>query len=243
VLQTFMLQASSYAADIDFLVDLIGWMVGVWFFLCIGVFFYLIFKFRAKDGVKAEYITGEEKSQKRFISIPHALVLVCDVFIVFFAVRVWIDVKQDIPTPDANVRIIAQQWAWTFEHPGPDGKIRTEDDIRMVDELHVEVGKTYQYELESLDVLHDFSVPVWRLKQDAIPGRVITGWFQPTIAGEFDVQCAEMCGIGHGLMPARVFVETPEEHARWVAEQDEARLALAPAANPTAHLAANLAAE
>jgi cytochrome c oxidase subunit 2 len=238
-----MLQASSYAADVDFLVDLIGWMVGVWFLLSISVFFYLIFRFNPKDGLKAEHITGEETSQKRFISLPHALVLICDVFIVFFAIRVWIDVKQDIPTPDANVRIIAQQWAWTFEHPGPDGKIATEDDIRVVDELHVEVGKTYQYELEALDVMHDFSVPVWRLKQDAIPGRVITGWFQPTIAGEFDVQCAEMCGIGHGLMPARVFVETPEEHARWVAEQNDARLARAAAANPTAHLAANLAAE
>jgi cytochrome c oxidase subunit 2 len=230
-----MLQASSYAADIDFLVDLIGWMVGVWFFLCIAVFFYLIFKFKAKDGVKAEYITGEEKSHKRFISVPHALVLVCDVFIVFFAIRVWIDVKQEIPTPDANVRVIAQQWAWTFEHPGPDGKIRTEDDIRLVDELHVEVDKTYQYELEALDVMHDFSVPVFRLKQDAIPGRVITGWFKPTVVGEYDIQCAEMCGIGHGLMPARIFVETPEQHAAWIAEQSGTRLAANPAATLAAH--------
>lgn len=237
MLQTFMLQASSFAANVDFLVDLIGVLVGVWFFLCLAVFFWLIFKFKAKDGVKAEYVTGEEKSQKRFISIPHALVLVCDVFIVFFAVRVWIDVKQEIPTPDGTVQIVAQQWAWTFVHPGPDGMIRTDDDIRLVDELHVEVDKNYVYELESLDVMHDFSVPVWRLKQDAIPGRVITGWFKPILAGQFDVQCAEMCGIGHGLMPAKVFVETPEEHAAWLARQTAAR----DAASPTAQLAANQA--
>jgi len=62
-------------------------------------------------------------------------------------------------------------------------------------------------------------VPVFRLKQDAIPGRIITGWFQATQTGEHDVQCTEICGIGHGLMPARIHIETPEQHAAWMAEQ------------------------
>ena len=60
-------------------------------------------------------------------------------------------------------------------------KLDTADDIATVDELHVEVNKIYHFKLESRDVLHNFSVPVFRLKQDAIPGRVITGWFEPTI--------------------------------------------------------------
>ncbi len=67
-------------------------------------------------------------------------------------------------------------------------------------------------------MLHDFSVPVFRLKQDAIPGRVITGWFKPTRPGEYDIQCAEICGIGHGMMGARIFIETPEEHAAWMSQ-------------------------
>jgi len=66
---------------------------------------------------------------------------------------------------------------------------------------------------------------VFRLKQDAIPGRVMKGWFKPTRAGEYDIQCAEMCGIGHGLMGARIFVETPEEHATWMSQGSTGKLA------------------
>jgi cytochrome c oxidase subunit 2 len=60
-------------------------------------------------------------------------------------------------------------------------------------------------------------VPVFRLKQDAIPGRVITGWFEATQTGEYDIQCVEICGVGHGLMPARIIIESPGRHAAWLA--------------------------
>jgi len=209
-------QSSSYAKDLDGLIILIGWIVGVWFLIAEAVFFYLIFRYRHRDGHKGEYITGEEKHQKRWITIPHALVLVCDIFIIVGAVRVWYEIKQDLPPADSEVRIIAQQWAWSFVQPGPDGQLDTADDIKTVDDLHVEVGKTYHYHLEARDVLHDFSVPVFRLKQDAIPGRVITGWWQATKTGVHDIQCAEICGIGHGMMAGRIHIESPEEHAAWM---------------------------
>jgi cytochrome c oxidase subunit II len=209
-------QKSSYASDIDGLIILIGWIVGVWFLIAEAVFFYLIFRYRHRDGHKGEYVTGEEKHQKRWITIPHALVLVCDIFIIVGAVRVWYDIKQDLPQADSEVRIIAQQWAWSFVQPGPDGQLDTADDIKTVDDLHVEVGKTYHYHLEARDVLHDFSVPVFRLKQDAIPGRVITGWWKATETGVHDIQCAEICGIGHGLMFGRIHIESPAEHAAWM---------------------------
>jgi len=209
-------QSSSYAKDVDGLIILIGWIVGVWFVIAEAVFFYLIFRYRHRDGHKGEYITGEEKHQKRWITIPHALVLVCDIFIIVGAVRVWYDIKQNLPPADSEVRIIAQQWAWSFVQPGPDGQLDTADDIKTVDDLHVEVGKTYHYHLEARDVLHDFSVPVFRLKQDAIPGRVITGWWKATKTGVHDIQCAEICGIGHGLMGGRIHIESPEEHAAWM---------------------------
>jgi cytochrome c oxidase subunit II len=211
-----IIQASSYASSIDGLILLIGWIVGVWFVIAEAVFFYLIFRYRHRDGHKGEYITGEEKHQKRWITIPHGLVLICDIFIIVGAVRVWYEIKQDLPTPDAEVRIIGQQWAWSFVQPGLDGQLDTADDIKTVDDLHVEVGKTYHYHLEARDVLHDFSVPVFRLKQDAIPGRVITGWWKATKPGTFDIQCAEICGIGHGLMFGRIHVESPEEHTAWM---------------------------
>jgi cytochrome c oxidase subunit 2 len=211
-----MIQASSYASSIDGLILLIGWIVGVWFVIAEGVFFYLLFRYRHREGHKGEYITGEEKHQKRWITIPHALVLVCDIFIIVGAVRVWYDIKQNLPPADATVRIIAQQWAWSFVQPGPDGVLDTDDDIKTVDDLHVEVGKTYHFELRARDVIHDFSVPVFRLKQDAIPGRVITGWWKATKTGVYDIQCSQICGIGHGLMVGRIHVESPEEHAAWM---------------------------
>ena len=218
MIEYYLPAASTYASDIDNLIWLILILVGFWFVLSEAAFFYFIFRFRKKEGVPAQYISGEEKSQKRWITIPHFLVLLCDVVIVVPAVMIWYNVKQDLPDADFTVRVISQQWAWTFVHPGPDGKIDTADDITKINELHVQKDTLYHYKLESLDVMHDFSVPVFRLKQDAIPGRVITGWFEPTLEGEWDIQCAEICGIGHGIMGARIFVESADQHAAWMAE-------------------------
>ena len=212
--------ASSYAADIDFVFAIVFWIVvAFWWLLVEGILLYLILRFRKKDGAKAQYITGELKHEHRFIAWPHYVVLLCDVVILAIAIRVWYQVKQDLPTADSQVRIIGQQWAWSFVHPGADGRLDTPDDIKTVDDLHLQVGKTYLYKLESRDVLHSFSIPVFRLKQDAIPGRVVTGWFKPIATGQHDIQCAEICGIGHALMPGRVHIETPEAHAAWIASK------------------------
>jgi cytochrome c oxidase subunit 2 len=225
MIEQFLPAASTYAGDIDFLIMLVAWLVIPWFLLSEGVFFWLLFKFKKKDGQPAEYITGEEKSQKRWITIPHLLVLFCDLFIIVGAVRVWYDVKQDLPPAQETVRIMSQQWTWTFTHAGPDGQLDTADDIAKVNELHVQENKLYHYKLEAQDVMHSFSVPVFRLKQDAIPGREISGWFKPTLAGEFDIQCAEICGIGHGLMGAKLIVANPADHAAWMAQESPVALA------------------
>jgi cytochrome c oxidase subunit 2 len=212
----FIPQASTYASSIDNVIFLVAVLVGFWFFVAEGMFFWLIWRFRAKEGVKSEYIEGHEKHLKRWITWPHGLVLVCDLIIIVAAVQVWYNVKQRLPEADSTVRVIGQQWAWTFQHPGADNELDTADDIFTVDELHVEVNQTYHFLLESRDVLHSFSVPVFRIKQDAIPGRTITGWFEPTIVGEFDMQCAEICGIGHGVMASRIFIEDQQAHADWI---------------------------
>ena len=217
-----LVQASTYAADIDRLILLIGVIVGVWFLLAEGIFFWLIWKFRAKPGERTQYLDGTEKHVKKWITIPHALVLVCDVFILVGAVSVWYNVKQQLPDADSTIRVIGQQWAWTFQHPGADNELDTGDDIFTVGDLHVEVEKTYHFQLQSRDVLHSFSVPVFRLKQDAIPGRSITGWFTPTRTGEHDVQCSEICGIGHGVMAARIHIEDANTHAAWISRSSAA---------------------
>ncbi len=209
---------STYAADIDFLIFLVLVVVGAWFLAAEFIFLYFIMKFREKgDGRRADYIDGKNKRHKRWITYPHLAVLAFDVLIIVVSFNVWHKIKMDLPeNPDCEIRVTGQQWAWIIQHCGADGKLDTADDIYTVDELHVENEKLYHFRLEAKDVLHSFSVPVWRIKQDAIPGRSITGWFQPTVTGRFDLQCAEICGFGHTVMQGQVFVESAEEHAAWV---------------------------
>jgi len=218
ILNSLLPAASTYAGDIDRLFDVITLLVGIPFLIASFLFFSFIFRFKKKEGVPALYITGTEHQYMKWIHRAHIPILTFDVIIVVMAVNVWYTVKQDLPEANSTIKVIAQQWAWTFVHPGPDNVLDTADDIVTINELHVAKDTLYHYKLESLDVLHDFSVPVFRLKQDAIPGRVITGWFEPTMVGEFDIQCAEICGIGHGLMPARIHIESVSQHAAWVAE-------------------------
>ncbi len=230
ILDYLLPSASTYAGDINRLFDVITLLVGVPFLVASYLFFAFIFRFKAKGGQKAMYITGTEHQYMKWIHRAHVPVLVFDVIIVVMAVNVWYKVKQDLPEASSTVRVIAQQWAWSFVHPGPDNVLDTADDITTVNELHVAANTLYHFKLESLDVLHNFSVPVFRLKQDAIPGRVITGWFEPTLTGTFDIQCAEICGIGHGLMPAKIVIESSEQHAAWV-EQNSPFAVAALAAN------------
>jgi cytochrome c oxidase subunit II len=211
--------ASTYAHDIDVLFDVITLLVGIPFLVASYLFFAFILRFKEKHGQKAMYITGTEHRYMKWIHRAHIPILTFDVIIVVMAVNVWYDVKQNLPEHDATVKVIAQQWAWTFVHAGADDTFGTADDITTINELNVATDTLYHYKLEAKDVLHNFSVPVFRLKQDAIPGRVITGWFEPTLTGDFDIQCAEICGIGHGLMPGRIHIRSKADHAAWLASK------------------------
>lgn len=214
--QRYIIEASTYAQSIDHLFLLIAALVGFWFIVAETVFFWLIFTFRKKDGRPTQHITGEEKHLVRWITIPHFLVILCDIVILVPAIMVWYNVKEAMPPAEQTVRVIGQQWAWSFQQPGPDGILDTADDIRTVGELHVTVNTTYHFELVSRDVVHSFAIPSFRLKQDALPGRTITGWFRPNRVGTYDIQCTQICGIGHALMAGRIIVETPQDHAAWL---------------------------
>ncbi len=230
--------ASTFSGDIDGLVLLVTVLCGVWFFATQVTFFWLMWRFRARDGVKSQYITGKEPHLKKWINIPHTLILVCDIVIIVAAVRVWTKVKQTLPPPDDTIRVVGQQWTWSFQHSGADTTLDTADDVWTSDSLHVAEGKTYHFLLESKDVLHSFFVPVFRLKQDAIPGRIITGWFKATRSGTYDILCAEICGIGHGIMGGRIVIESPEQHASWVQQHSVVADAGAAASDSTTAVAA-----
>jgi cytochrome c oxidase subunit 2 len=218
MIERILPQVSSFAGDIDFLIGLIAVITLVWFFAAQAIFLGFIFKFRAKPGVKAIHMDGYDPKHKRWITYPHNAVLVFDVLILVFAVRVWNHVKLDLPEKvDDTVKVVAQRWAWSFQHAGVDGKLDTPDDIFTADELHVKQGANVVFVATSRDVLHSFSVPVFRLKQDVIPGREGTGWFRAEKSGTYDIQCTEICGIGHGVMGGRVSVHPADEYAAWLA--------------------------
>jgi len=210
MIEYYVHSASSFAGDIDNLFLVITLIIGFWFFLVFGIFIYLMVRYRRKEGVKAKYITGEKHSETKWTHYPHSAVVAFDVVIIAINIFVWVDIKQTLPPRDNLVRVIGQQWSWSFIHAGQDGELDTSDDVATVNDLHLKVGDTYHYELQSRDVLHNFAVPAFRLRQDAVPGRTISGWFKPTKTGTFDLQCAEMCGYGHGIMGAAVTVHSEE---------------------------------
>lgn len=124
--------------------------------------------------------------------------------------------KLETPPADATpVYVTAKQWMWKFAYPsGP----------TSADVLAVPVGRPIKLIMTSRDVLHSFYVPDFRIKQDVIPGRVVTTWFEAVAPGTYDVLCAEYCGARHSFMRAQVVALAPTDYERWL---DAARAPLA----------------
>lgn len=207
---------SSYGREMDGLMWLIYYVVGVWFLLAECLVFYFLFRYRRKEGVRAQYATGRGLKSAGWVIVPALLVLVCDFAIDARGEAVWRHIKLEIPTPDVQVRIEARQFAWMFRHAGPDGKFDTADDVVTNGELHVPVGKVVRFELESRDVIHSLWIPNLRLKQDAVPGRTIPGWFKAEKVGNYGIGCAQICGNGHTVMGAMLVVQTQGDYDQWL---------------------------
>lgn len=109
------------------------------------------------------------------------------------------------------------------------------DDVTTLNQLHLPVDRPVIVKLKSKDVIHSFGVPEFRVKQDAIPGFTIPIWFVPTVttaemrtrkgnpAFQYEIACAQLCGLGHARMRGFVTVESTEEFQTWLAEQLEAQ--------------------
>ena len=107
--------------------------------------------------------------------------------------------KLEAAPPDAEtIKVIGQQWFWTFEH---------QDGTKEVGELHVKQNVPYRFEITSQDVIHDFNVPDFVILMDAVPGRINTLWNVFDVPGEYLIQCREYCGLLHYNMRGKLFVE------------------------------------
>jgi cytochrome c oxidase subunit 2 len=113
------------------------------------------------------------------------------------------------------VEVYAQQWAWNFRYPGPDGKFNTQDDIVTLNDLHIPVGRPVFLRITSKDVIHSFYVPNFRTKTDAFPGAQSRLWFQATQPGEFEIGCAQHCGANHFKMEGHLTVDPPDKFEDW----------------------------
>lgn len=212
---------STYGQQFDSLLVYITVVTMILFVIAQVFLFYTFIKYRKKDGAKASYLNGTGWKQLRWIILPLILVVGLDFSIDLKNVSLWNRIKVDMPTADYHIRITGQQFAWVFTYPGADGILGTEDDFKVMNELHVPMNKNIVFELEAKDVIHSFWVPQLRLKQDAVPGRNITGWFNVTEAGEYEIACAEICGAGHTNMAARLFSHSDEEFQAWVQKQTQ----------------------
>ena len=124
-----------------------------------------------------------------------------------------------IPPTDTVIRVTAKQFNWEIRYPGPDGQFDTADDKQVDNEIHVPVGKPIRVILKSKDVIHSLFLPNLRFKQDAVPGREITAWFQANKPGKYEIPCAELCGFGHSGMKGWLYALSAEDYRIGSSEQ------------------------
>jgi cytochrome c oxidase subunit 2 len=122
-------------------------------------------------------------------------------------------VLRDIETAEASemkVRVVGEQFTWTFYYPGEGGK-----EIASP-QLYLPQGKQVRFDIQSKDVLHDFWVPAFRQKIDAVPGITTRFRVKPEKTGTFPVVCAELCGLGHSVMRQSAHVVSQEDYDKWL---------------------------
>jgi len=212
--------ASTFGPEIDSIYYLILWITGAIFVLTEVALVWFLFRYRHREGHRAEYSHGSKKAEIVWTVIPFIIVL----FIAFKSNEVWLEAKQadrnlEVTENALPLRVVAKQFEWNVTYPGHDGELDTADDFEVRNQLHLPVDRPIRIELESEDVIHSFFVPRFRVKQDAVPGMTIPVWFQATETGEYTLGCAELCGLGHYRMRASVTVHDVETFDRWVDEQ------------------------
>jgi cytochrome c oxidase subunit 2 len=171
-------------------------------FLCI-VFFAIKYRRRSEDEQPPQ-IHGSLKLEIVWTAIP--LLIVVGLFTA--GVRIYYAGSRP-PANSMPIYVVGKQWMWKVQHP--EGKSE-------IDALHVPVGVPVRLLMTSEDVIHDFSIPAFRIKRDVLPGRYTTEWFQATKTGDFHLFCAQYCGTNHSAMVGHVVVMEPADFQKWLAE-------------------------
>jgi cytochrome c oxidase subunit II len=223
---------ATFGGRIDALFMLILVITGIVFVGVQVTLVVFLVRYRRREGRPALYTHGNRNLELIWTGATAVTVLT----IAFLSRDLWLDLKDPVrfPPPDFEVLVQAKQFEWNVTYPGADGLLGTDDDYLVRNQLHVPVNATIHVHLESEDVIHSFFVPELRVKQDALPGMRIPTWFEATRAGEFQIGCAELCGLAHYRMRGTLVVHSREDFDRWQAEQIAASAALPPLTNVAA---------
>jgi len=125
-----------------------------------------------------------------------------------FAAGASVYFKEEVPPQSyMDVNVVGKQWMWKIEH---------QEGNREINELHVPVNQAIKLTMASEDVIHSFYVPAFRIKQDVVPGRFATEWFQPVKVGKYRFYCSEYCGMDHAKMEGFIYVMEPDKYKQWL---------------------------
>lgn len=221
---------------IDTTIDITFWVTGVVFVLINGFLAYCVIKYRHKKGSLAHYEPENKKLEAWLIGITTigvAAMLAPGLF-------VWAKFV-DVPADAIEVEALGRQWGWSFRYPGNDSQFGDsdvkhisvsnpfglnpedqagQDDVLVTSsEMRLPLNQSVKLLLRSTDVLHNFTVPQFRVKMDLVPGMVTYLWLTPTMTGEFEILCEELCGVAHFAMRNRVMVTEPADFQSWLSTQ------------------------
>jgi cytochrome c oxidase subunit 2 len=165
----------------------------------------VVFAYKYRRGSHADRSNPPAKNWKletAWIGIPILLSL----FTFGWAARIFYDMYHAPPNA-ININVIGQQWFWQLQHP---------EGQQELNALHIPVGRPVKLTLTSEDVIHDFFIPAFRVKQDVLPGRLTTAWFEATKPGRYHLFCAQYCGTQHANMGGWVYAMPPADYADWL---------------------------
>ena len=223
-------------SNIDSTIELTFWMTGAVYVLILTFMTYCVIKYGSKKNRRAEY----EPESKKAEVILTVLTTIGVAGLLAPGLIVW-DEYVSPPEDAMPIEAMGQQWYWNFRLPGEDGILGTTDarninadnpfgmnendpngrDYILIegDALHLLHDKPVKFLLRSIDVLHNFYVPQFRAKMDLVPGMVTFYWIRPTVIGDYEILCAELCGVGHHAMRGEVLVDEASDYQEWLSEQ------------------------
>jgi cytochrome c oxidase subunit 2 len=205
----FPADAAKQDQPIDTLYDVLMIVSIPIFVLVVTVVLYSVWAFRMRPGQEHEDgppIHGNTRLEVFWTAIPAILL----VSLCSYAYAVLNDIEKK-HADELVVKVQAIQFAWTFSYPQADGR------AVVSNQLYLPKDKPVRFDIQSKDVLHDFWVPAFRVKIDAVPGITTRLRVTPTKLGAFPVVCAELCGLGHAVMRSTAHVLTPAAFDRWLA--------------------------